>query len=57
MEKKINSWLRKYGKSFFDQDFGYSDCDMVDSCMHDLSLDESARALVNKMVDAYIAAV
>jgi len=57
MEKKINSWLRKYGKSFFDQDFGYSDCDMVDSCMHDLSLDDSARALVNKMVDAYIAAV
>ena len=54
MEKRINSWLRKYGKTFADGDGGFMDCDMVDSCLNDLELGEDARRLVNKLVDLWI---
>jgi hypothetical protein len=54
MERRITQWLNRYGNTFFDRDFGYSDCDMIDSCLHDLSLDD--RALVSRLVDSFIAA-
>lgn len=56
MEKQIKSWLKKYGKSFNDADFGYSDVDMIDSCIFDLSIEDTAdnRKLVGKLVDEYI---
>lgn len=52
MEKKITQWLNRYARSFRDDDFGYADCDMIDSCVYDLGAD---RALVTRMVDDYIA--
>ena len=56
MEKQINAWLRKYARTFYDKELEcYADCDMVDSCMLDLSLDESHRATVNRLVDYFIA--
>lgn len=52
--KKIKAWLTRYGKSFYDKEFGFSDCDMIDSCMYDLSLPKDARKLVGDLVDEYI---
>lgn len=55
MEKQIKAWLTRYGKSFNDPDFGYSDVDMIDSCCHDLALSSNEdRKLVGKLVDAWI---
>lgn len=54
MEKRISTWLKKYGKTYRDPDFGYSDVEMIDGCMYDLGLSEDARALVGRMVDAWI---
>ncbi len=57
MNKRITQWLNKWGKSFKDEDFGYNDCDMIDSCCHDLGITEAAdRKLVGQAVDAYIVA-
>jgi hypothetical protein len=52
MEKKINQWIKRYAKTFYDADFGYADCDMIDSCVYDLGAD---RDLVTKLVLAFIA--
>ena len=52
VEKQVKTWLKKYGKTFAAD--GYPECDMVDSCMYDLSLDEQYRDLVNQMVDIWI---
>lgn len=57
MEKRINAWLRRYARTYFDRDFGYADCDMIDGCLRDLGLGEDARALVERLVDEYIAEV
>lgn len=54
MEIKINNWIKRYGKTFNDPDFGYNDCDMIDSCMYDLQLSEEYRKLVHKLADEYI---
>lgn len=54
MEKKIKSWLNRWGKSFRDEDFGYNDCDMIDSCKHDLQLSEDALKLITCLVLEYI---
>jgi hypothetical protein len=56
MERKINGWLARWGHTYKDADFGYADCDMIDSCLHDLGLKDDHRTLVGKLVDAYIAA-
>ena len=56
MKTKINRWLNRYAKTFYDEDFGYRDCDMIDSCCHDLDITETAdRKLVGQLVDDYIA--
>lgn len=55
MEKRIKQWLNRYGKSFYDEDFGYNDVEMIDSCCHDLNITEDAdRKLVHRLVDEYI---
>lgn len=54
MSKRITQWLNRYGKSYKDADFGYSDVDMIDSCIHDLGLTDADRKLVGQLVDAYI---
>ena len=54
LETKLNKWLRQYAKTFYDTDFGYAECDMVDSAMYDLDLDETDRATVNKVIDLWI---
>lgn len=58
MEKKIVQWLKRYGKRYNAPDTGYADCDMIDSIIHDLSIEDTNenRKLVGKLVDEYIAA-
>jgi hypothetical protein len=57
---QITRWLQRWGKTFHqtdagtDYDFGYDNCEMIDSCMYDLDLDESDRSLVSDLVDEYI---
>lgn len=50
---QVRQWLRKYGNAYYDKDYGYSDCDMIDSCIHDLDLQDH-RSLVNTLVDQYV---
>lgn len=54
MQPPIKEWIRKYGKSYQDDSGWYNDCDMIDSCMFDLTLDEQYRSLVTRLVLEYI---
>ena len=53
VEKQVKVWLKKWGKTFIDGDY-YPECDMVDSCIYDLSLEEKHRPLVNRLADLWI---
>ena len=57
-QAQIARWLREYAQDFGRDDGGFDDCDMIDSCLHDLdlTLDEPSRRLAGRMVDEWIAA-
>ena len=51
---QVRQWLRTYGKSFYSKDLEvWLDCDAIDSCIYDLSLQDH-RSLVGSLVDQYI---
>jgi hypothetical protein len=51
---KIAQWAKKNAPSFKDEDGWYNDCDMYDSCMYDLGLDENYKIGLHRDIVQYV---